>query len=135
MFFMSLSQVSIMANIAYFEVPTDDLKRARKFYHDLLGWEFMPTDVPGIPMEYWTVTTGAAEEGTLNMGGMYQRQGTMAGILTYARVHQIDSVLAKVEKLGGKIISPRMTIPTVGSMATILDTEGNVIAFWEPEQK
>jgi hypothetical protein len=35
-----------MANIAYFEVPADDLKQAQKFYHDLLGWEFIPTDVP-----------------------------------------------------------------------------------------
>jgi uncharacterized protein len=124
-----------MSNIAYFEVPVDDLKRARKFYQNLLGWEFMPTDVPGIPIEYWNITTGAAGEGTLNMGGMYQRQGPVAGILTYARVDQIDPILAKVEKLGGKVINPKMTLQTVGSMATILDTEGNVIALWEPEQK
>lgn len=57
-----------MANIAYFEVPADDLKRAEKFYHDLLAWEFIPTDVPGIPIEYGTITTGAAGDGTLNMG-------------------------------------------------------------------
>jgi predicted enzyme related to lactoylglutathione lyase len=124
-----------MANIAYFEVPADDLKRAQKFYHDLLGWEFMPYDIPGVPMEYWTITTGAAEEGTLNMGGLYQRQGPIAGILTYARVDSIDSILAKVEKLGGRIINPKMTIPTVGSVATILDSEGNVIALHEPEQQ
>jgi predicted enzyme related to lactoylglutathione lyase len=123
-----------MSNIAYFEVPADDLQRARKFYQDLLGWEFMQNDVPGIPMEYWNITTGAAEEGTLNMGGMYQRQGPVAGILTYVRVDAIDSILAKVEKLGGKVINPKMTIETVGSMATILDSEGNVIALHEPEQ-
>lgn len=124
-----------MSNIAYFEVPVDDLKRARKFYSDLLGWEFMPTDVPDIPMEYWNITTGAAKEGTLNMGGMYQRQGPMGGILTYVKVDQIDKTLARVEKLGGKVINPKMTLNTVGSMATILDTEGNVIALWEQEKK
>lgn len=124
-----------MSNLAYFEVPVDDLKRARKFYSELLGWEFMPTDVPDIPMEYWNITTGAAEKGTLNMGGMYQRQGPMGGILTYAKVDHIDKTLARAEKLGGKIINPKMTLNSVGIMATILDTEGNVIALWEPEKK
>jgi len=52
-----------MPNLAYFEVPADDLKRAKKFYKDLLGWEFAKNQNPEVAMEYWEITTGPAEEG------------------------------------------------------------------------
>ena len=55
-----------MPNLAYFEVPADDLKRAKKFYKDLLGWEFAKNQNPEVAMEYWEITTGPAEEGEIN---------------------------------------------------------------------
>jgi predicted enzyme related to lactoylglutathione lyase len=123
-----------MPNLAYFEVPADDLKRAKKFYKGLLGWEFARNQNPDVAMEYWEITTGTAEEGTINMGGMYQRPGPMpAGIITYVKVDDLDTALAKVEKLGGKIVMPKMSVKMVGTMAHILDSEGNMIALWEPE--
>lgn len=85
-------------------------------------------------MEYWMITTGPVEEDTINRGGMYQRPVPMAGIIVYARVDDLDKVLARVEKLGGRIIMPKMSVDMVGSMAHILDSEGNLIALWEPEQ-
>jgi predicted enzyme related to lactoylglutathione lyase len=123
-----------MSNLAYFELPANDLKRAKKFYKELLKWEFAKSGNPDISMEYWMITTGPAEEGTINMGGMYQRPGPLGGILTYAKVEQLDKALARVEKLGGRIINPKMSVKMVGSMATILDSEGNMIALWEPEK-
>jgi uncharacterized protein len=123
-----------MSNLAYFEVPADDLNRAKKFYKELLQWEFSKTENPEIKMEYWMINTGPAEEGTLNRGGMYERMGPMPGILTYVKVETLDRILAKVEKLGGKIVNPKMSVKGVGTMANILDTEGNLIALWEPEK-
>jgi uncharacterized protein len=123
-----------MPNLAYFEVPVDDLVRAKTFYRELLNWEFERAENPDIRMEYWMISTGPALEGTINRGGMYQRPVPMAGIITYARVEDLDRALARVEKLGGRIIMPKMTVNRVGSMAHILDSEGNVIAIWEPEQ-
>jgi predicted enzyme related to lactoylglutathione lyase len=122
-----------MPNLAYFEVPVYDLKRARKFYQDLLQWEFTKADNPDIPMEYWMIRTGPDEQGSINMGGMHPRMGPAAGILSYVRVDDIDQTLAKVEKMGGKIVNPKTTMQKVGSMAIILDPEGNLIALWEPQ--
>ena len=123
-----------MPNLAYFEVPADDLKRAKKFYKDLLGWEFAKNQNPDVPMEYWEITTGPAEEGTISMGGMYTKPGPMPpGIISYVKVSDLDKALAKVEKLGGKIVMPKMSVKMVGTMAHILDSEGNMIALWEPE--
>ena len=38
-----------MANIAYFEIPADNVDRAKKFYHALFGWKIEPTKSMGDP--------------------------------------------------------------------------------------
>jgi len=125
-----------MANIAYFEIPADNVDRAKHFYHALLGWKIAPTKTPMDPamvktMDYQDVNTGDPKEGSMSMGGMYRRQ-MGEGIMNYVVVDDIDKVLARVEKLGGKIIRPKWEIPSVGTVAIIADSEGNGIGIWKP---
>ena len=124
-----------MANISYFEVPADDIMRAKKFYTEILGWDFMPTRVPGMQVEYWNISTGKSRKDTLNMGGLYQRKESSSRMLMYALVDDMDTALARVEQLGGKIISPKMTLETVGALVTVIDSEGNLIGLWEREKR
>ena len=48
-----------MPKIEHFDIPADNIQRAKKFYENLFSWKIdrMPGD-----MEYYSVTT---EEGTL----------------------------------------------------------------------
>ena len=79
-------------------------------------------------MEYHAVTTGSPKIGTLNSAGLYRRhQGEQ--ILDFVEVEDIDAILLKVEKLGGKIAMPKTAIPGVGHTAMILDSEGNLIGL------
>ena len=94
-------------NIGYFEIPADNIDRAKHFYHALLGWKIEPTKTLMDPssaaaLQYQDISTGSAKEGTLNMGGMYKRQMTET-IKNFVLVEDIDKVLAKVEMLGGKM--------------------------------
>jgi predicted enzyme related to lactoylglutathione lyase len=128
-----------MANIAHFMIPADNVDRAKRFYHTLLGWKIGPTKNPMDPsmmeeMQYHDISTGPAQEGTLNTGGLYKRHMTEP-ILTFVEVGEIDKVLAKVEKLGGKITMRKEEITGVGLTAMIQDPEGNVIGLWKPEMK
>ena len=125
-----------MANIAYFEIPADNVDRAKKFYHELLGWKIEPTRTMGDPakmkaMQYQDVITGEAKEGTLSMGGMYKRQMSEQ-IMNYVMVDDLDKVIAKLAKLGGKIVVPKMEIKGVGWTVIIQDTEGNTLGLWKP---
>ena len=129
----------LMANIAYFEIPADNVDRAKHFYNTLLGWKFEPSNALMDPAkaaatQYQDITTGAAKEGTMNMGGLYKRQMSET-IKNYVVVEDIDKVLAKVEKLGGKIVMPKEDIQGVGLVAIIQDTEGNGIGLWKPLKK
>ncbi len=65
-----------MANIVYFEIPANDVDRAKTFYHSLFGWKIEPTKVT-IPymasMQYQDIITGEPDEapmGSLSTGGM-----------------------------------------------------------------
>jgi predicted enzyme related to lactoylglutathione lyase len=128
-----------MPNIVYFQIPADDVDRAKRFYRSLLGWTIEPTTAGLEPeaaaaMQYQDVSTGEAQEGTLNSGGMYKRQMSEL-IMNHVAVEDIDAVLANVERLGGKIIMPKMEIQSVGLNAIIQDTEGNTIGLLQWEKK
>ena len=82
-------------------------------------------------MQYQDIVTGDAKEGTMNMGGMYRRQMTEQ-ITNYVMVDDIDQAIAKVQKLGGKIVVPKMEIKGVGWTVIIQDTEGNALGLWKP---
>jgi predicted enzyme related to lactoylglutathione lyase len=121
-----------MPNIAYFQIPADDVGRARKFYQSLLGWKIEPdTTLEDKSLEWQNIETGEPKEGTMNMGGLYKRMGP-GPIMNFVEVEEIEKVLARVEKLGGKVMMPLDTIKGVGLVAVIQDTEGNIIGLWKP---
>lgn len=128
-----------MANIGHFMIPADDVGRAKKFYTSLLGWKIEPTRTPLDPkdlaaLQYQDISTGKPEPGTLSGGGLYKRHMNEP-ILNFVFVDDIDAVLAKVEKLGGKITLRKTEIKGVGLNAMILDSEGNTIGLLQPVQK
>ena len=121
-----------MPNIAYFQIPADDIDRAKKFYQSLLGWKIEPdTTLQDKSLQWQNIVTGEPEEGTMHMGGLYKRMGP-GPIMNFVKVGNIDTILAWVGKLGGKIIMPKSDIPSVGLVAVIQDTEENIIGLWTP---
>jgi len=129
---MTKAPYGAMVNIGFFQIPADDVMRARKFYHSLLGWKIDPdTTLENKSLEWQNIITGKAEEGVMNKGGIYKRMGR-GQIMNFVIVEEFDRVLAKVEKLGGKIIMPKNAIKRVGLVAVIQDTEGNTIGLLKP---
>ena len=126
-----------MANIGHFMIPADNIDRAKRFYQSLLGWKIAKVAAPSMDlemlaaMEYHDISTGNALAGTLNTGGLYKRHMNEP-ILNFVLVDDIDTVLANVERLGGKITLPKTKIKGVGTNAMIQDSEGNVIGLLEP---
>ncbi len=119
------------SSIVWFEIPADDLGRARKFYGALFGWKMQK--FPG-PMEYWHVNTGGPEASP--DGGMMKRQNPgQQGITNYLSVASVDKSAKKVEALGGKICMGKTPVPSMGYFVVCQDTEGNMFALWEHNAK
>jgi predicted enzyme related to lactoylglutathione lyase len=126
-----------MGKVVHFEIPADDVDRAKDFYGSIFGW-----DLQTMPMgesEYTTVRTTAVDEqtqlptepGAIN-GGMMQRDAriTTAPVITID-VDGIDDSLKQIEDKGGSTVVPRTPIPGMGAFAYFKDSEGNVMGLWE----
>jgi len=117
----------IPASIVWFEIPADDVGRAKSFYSKLFGWKM---DKLPAPMEYWHMDTGGADASP--DGGLMKRQNPgQQGITNYVGVASVEKAAAKVEKLGGKICMPKQTVPHMGYFAICQDPEGNMFGVWE----
>ena len=115
------------ASIVWFEVPADNVERAKKFYGELFGWRI--EKFPG-PMEYWHIDTGGGDD--TPDGGLLKRQNpAQQGITNYIGVASVDRFVAKVQKLGGKICMPKTAVPQMGYFAICQDPENNTFALWE----
>jgi predicted enzyme related to lactoylglutathione lyase len=90
-----------MPNIAYFEIPADDVSRARQFYQSLLGRKIEPNPAAVenemvASIQYDDVIAGEPQEGTSNLAGLYKRQMS-APFKGFVKVENLEEVLAKVE--------------------------------------
>jgi predicted enzyme related to lactoylglutathione lyase len=117
-----------MPRIVHFEIETKNPDKVAAFYRDVFGWEISKWDGP---IDYWNVSTGA--EGTPGInGGLYKPEpGQGLGTVNTLDVDDLDAFIAKVTANGGKIVVPKMTVPTVGWMAYAADVEGNVFGMMQ----
>jgi predicted enzyme related to lactoylglutathione lyase len=116
------------ASIVWFEIPADNVARAKAFYSKLFGWKIKKFAGP-MKMPYWHIDTGGADASP--DGGMMERQSPQQPITNYIMVASVDQAVAKAQKLGGKIIVPKSEVPQMGYFAICQDTEKNVFAMWE----
>jgi predicted enzyme related to lactoylglutathione lyase len=126
-----------MDKVQHFEIPVDDIARAKKFYAGVFGWGTMDFPMPG--MQYVGLHTGPVDEknmpkdsGFIN-GGMFQRSPKfpLTGPTIAMTVDDIDASLKKVKAAGGEVMMEKMQIADMGLYAYIKDTEGNVIGIWQ----
>ncbi len=120
------------ASIVWFEIPADDIARAKKFYHSLFGWKINPLLGAAMP-DYQHIDTGGADASP--DGGMLKRMHPAHTITQYVLVPSVAKHMAKVEKLGGSICKPKTAVPGMGYFAICQDTENNSFALWEMNPK
>lgn len=112
--------------VIHFEIPIDDTGRGVAFYSKAFGWSLEQWG----PMEYWTTSAGEGE----GIGGALTRRTADSPTLTfYIAVDDVDAALAAVEAAGGRRLTERMPIPTVGWSALFEDTEGNRVGVFQDD--
>jgi uncharacterized protein len=125
-----------MPTIVHFEIPADDIERAKRFYTDLFGWKIEKW--PGIEgdsssnMEYLIIsTTDDKGDKALVGGGLMKREDPQQKITNFIDVTSIDEYSSKIEKLGGNVIISKKAVPGMGYFAICRDTEKNNFGIWE----
>lgn len=122
--------------IVHFEIPAEDLEKLKKFYSQLFGWKIEKAG----PMDYWLIQTvpideqGRPQRQGVN-GGMIKKQSPEHKFTYYVLVESIEEYSKKIETLGGRVVVPKMEVPSMGWWAMAVDPEGNPFAIWEELQK
>ncbi len=121
--------------LTWFEIPVLDTTRARKFYETIFDIEmttkffaetneeltFFPYD-PNVKQALSGRVTGVLSKSE-------ERTPTEKGIFVYLNASpNIQTVIDKVEKVGGKVLVPKTEAP-FGLFSIILDSEGNRIGL------
>ena len=126
-----------MRKVVHFEIPADDLDRAKNFYGSVFGWKLETMSMPG-GGEYTAVMTTPVDEqtqlptepGAINGGMMQRDEQTPTPVITI-EVEGIDDALKEIESRGGTTVVPRTEIPDMGAYGYFKDPEGNVMGLWE----
>lgn len=118
------------SSIVWFEIPADKPERAKKFYGSLFGWTIKL--FPGMT-DYWHIDTGGGDDAP--DGGLMVRKHPEQPITNYVNVESVTKSMAKVKKLGGTICKPKTAVPQMGYFVICQDTENNMFALWEPNER
>jgi len=113
-------------SINWFEIPVADEARAAKFYAEALGIELGEMQGPeGRPMKVFM-------NGEMPSGALIKGEGnapSATGPLVYLNAPDLNGVVSRTEKAGGKVVMPKTDIGPHGQIAMIVDSEGNRIGL------
>ena len=130
-----------MQRVVHFEIPADNIDRAKKFYGEIFGWQLQDW-----PLQDGSVYTGARtvevdektfiprEPGAIN-GGIVKRDKFVKTPQVTINVPSIDQYIEKVKKAGGDLIKAKQEIEGAGYYAYVSDSEGNLLGLWEDVPK
>ena len=124
-----------MPTVKFFEIPADNLERAKKFYSDLFGWNMRNynNDNSNADNEYLLFDT-VDEEGKSGLrGGMMKRQHPQQMICNFVTVRSVDEYASKIEQLGGKILIPKIAAKGNGYFVVCSDTENNHFGIFQED--
>jgi len=111
--------------VVHFEIPADDIERAKLFYTKLFGWEINALDGRS---NYLLIRS---TDRTSLSGGLLKRFNPKQTTILYFDVSSVDEYTAKVRDLGGRIVAAKKSVPETGYFAICLDTENNTFGIWE----
>jgi len=114
--------------VVHFEIPCDDPEKTMKFFSEAFGWTFQQFG----NVEYWSATTGDEKSPGIN-GGIMKKKDPRQPIANSIEVINLEEAIAKVENAGGKIVVPKMAIPSVGWLAYFTDPDGNIHGLYQQD--
>jgi predicted enzyme related to lactoylglutathione lyase len=128
--FLSKNQTFMKKNaVSWFEIPVTDMKRAKKFYMEVLKADLSDAQMHGMEMAMFQWVQGAPyAAGSLIKAD--HRRPSAEGISVYFQCDDLSDELSRVEKNGGKIVTPKFSLGEWGGFAAhVLDSEGNGIGL------
>ncbi len=116
---------------AWFEIPTDDLDRAQRFYETILAQPLKRECFGGTDIA--VLRGGDKPNSSGALIAMEDCRPSVQGSIVYLSVANLDVVLERAQSSGGDTLVPRTALPAgMGFFAQFRDCEGNRVGLWSP---
>lgn len=113
--------------VTHFEIPAENPEETINFFSNVFGWKFEQFG----SQEYWLAISGDEKTPGIN-GAIMKPVGKGQPVINTISVDDIDSVLAKVEASGGKVLKKKQNLVSVGWLAFVSDPAGNIHGVLQP---
>jgi len=115
----------------WFELATDDVAGARKFYSELFGWEW--DRIEGSDMEYWTAKLNGAPA----FAGLMAKPAEMGEMpnfwAAYFGVADVDAAAGEIQAAGGTVVAGPMRMGP-GKGVCVLDPQGGYFVAYQMDE-
>ncbi|WP_017598698.1 VOC family protein [Nocardiopsis lucentensis] len=112
------------ATPGWFDISTPDSARTKEFYREMFGWQINSLDET-----YALVSSdGGAPAGGIGQAGP---DSPYRGFVAFFPVEDVETALARAEKLGGTTALAPTGTPD-GRIAAFTDPDGNTIGLMSP---
>lgn len=125
------------SKVAWFELPADDMTRARTFYNQVFGWVTPDMGNGGV----FAITTPSDQQGSPNEAGAINgdispRSSKLDRPLIFIAVDDMDAHLKAVQNAGGTVVTTPQKEEQFGLVWSVIgDTEGNHVGLHQWLQK
>lgn len=115
-------------SVGWFDLNVANLDRAKKFYETVFNVEL--TDAP---IEWGKQSFFPFNHESPNISGALVEQSDFIpssnNTVIYFETEDIISEEQRIEKAGGKVVQPKMSIGEFGFISIFIDTEGNTVGL------
>ncbi len=120
--------------VAWFEIPTADFERAKKFYEQIFTYEMPEMNMADIRMGILPHQRDTGGVGGAIVKGEWSKPSPTGTIVYLSAGDDLAPVLSRVEEAGGKVMVPKSPIePDMGFFAVFQDSEGNSVGLFSPK--
>ena len=113
------------------ELMTHDVERAKRFYHDTIGWSFDPMKMADGRTYWCAMLDGRPVAGLLPLDAP-EFDGVPESWMSYLAVDDVDKRVAKAVKAGAKLMKPIFEVPGVGRIAILMEPGGAGVGWMTP---
>jgi predicted enzyme related to lactoylglutathione lyase len=114
--------------VSWFDLYVSDLERAKNFYEMVFNIQF-----DELPLELGRQLFFPFDPEGPNISGALVEKADVTGngnnMMIYFATEDCISEQSRIEKAGGKIITPKMSIGDFGFISIFLDSEGNTVGL------
>ncbi len=114
--------------VGWFDIHVSNINRAKKFYETVFNVQL--TD---LPLEWGKQALFPFDQESPNISGALVEKKDMKSnennTVVYFETEDCVTEENRIEKAGGKIVRPKMSIGEFGFVSIFIDTEGNTIGL------